>query len=463
MSGRTKKIRHCQVVALDGEALHVWQFQTHRSKFQKSGKHRFGLDKTPPSKLVANDWPQVFKPRVTVAWMPGRDVFLRVLQLPKADPDEWVAMVELQLERLSPMPVSHISWALEILPHPDPEQVTALVTIVNRDRVDELLTELEARSIQPDRIDVAWVRQLALLPPKDGLWLVAGRESDLVGVLVLMVWRVNGILREVAMTRLPADVELASRSLVDQLNHAAWAGEMEGWLGDELPVPYICAPSDIPQVDALRQAVQEWASQPVIEESPLTLDAIAVQSATDQTQSAFPSLMPSDVSLRYRQDFVDRLWVRALGGIGMAYLVFVVVFLGVLNWRKMEYDDLRVDTKGLAEKYTNVVKLRAQVDILEEQVNLRFAALDSWLAAVEKLPPSLTLSSLGFRGGQTLSLSGTVPENSQADVTTFNAELQRTIVRGQPLFSRVTPANVSKRGNQYIWNFNAELQRISTP
>jgi hypothetical protein len=462
MSKKAGKLQNCQVVALDGDALHVWQFHAQRTKLNPTGTHSFGQDKPPPTKLVANDWKQVVHPRLTIGWMPGRDVFLRVIQLPKSDTDELLSMVELQMERLSPMPVSHICWAMETQPHADPEQITALVTIVNRERVDEFLAALEAKGIQADRLDVAWMRQLTLLPRQDGLWLVVGNEANLAGLLVLSAWRVGGVLREVAMTRLPTDPDLAAQALVDQLNHAAWAAEMEGWLSDELPVPHLCISPDTGNIDPLRKAIEEWAGQSVIEDIPFKTDTLAIQSASDQSKSLFPSLMPSDISQRYRQDFVDRLWVRALGAIGMAYLVLVVVFLGVLNWRKMGYDDLRIDTKGLALSYTNVVELRAQMEILEEQVNLRFAALDSWQAAVDRLPATLTLTSLGFRGGRTLSLQGTAPANAQSDVTAFNAELQRATVRGQPLFTTVEPAQITMRGNIGTWSFSAELQRAST-
>lgn len=107
--------------------------------------------------------------------------------------------------------------------------------------------------------------------------------------------------------------------------------------------------------------------------------------------------------------------------------------------------------------YTNVLTLRAQVDVLEEQVGLKYAALDSWRAAIEKLPASLTLQSLSFRNGRTLTLQGTAPAEAQADVTAFNAELQRVQVRGEALFGAVTPAAFNLRGNVGTWSFDAEL------
>lgn len=463
MSKRGPTTRICHVAALDGETLLLWQFQTLRSKLSSSGKHTFGEGQVPPVRLVTADWPQLFQPRITVGWLPGRDVFVRVLQLPKSTPEDIASMVELQLERLSPMPVSHVCWAVETCAHADPEQVTAVVTLASRDRVEKYLELLEGKGIRADRLDVAWVRQLARLPERDGLWIVLGTEAEIEGHLALVAWRVEGVLREAAMWRLPASPEDASKALIEQLTHVAWAAEMEGWITEPLPKICFAMSQDLEGADTFRPALEEWSGQPVLEESPMGWDDLALASAQEHTGSQYPSLMPTDISQRYRQDFVDRLWVRGLGGLGMAYLFFVVVMLGALNWRRGNHDDLRMDVRSLGQNYTNVTALSEQVAILEEQVNLRFAALDCWQASIEKLPASLTLTSMNFVGGHTFTLQGSAPANAQSDVTAFNAELQRVVVRGQPLFASVEPAQISQRGSVGIWSFKAELRRMSNP
>jgi len=57
---------------------------------------------------------------LNVAWLPSEEVFLRVIELPKSNFEETRSMVELQLEKLSPMPVAQIVWAIHILPSAPP-------------------------------------------------------------------------------------------------------------------------------------------------------------------------------------------------------------------------------------------------------------------------------------------------------------------------------------------------------
>ena len=70
-------------------------------------------DEPLPERLVTKDWQHLVQPRLNVAWLPPDEVFLRVVQLPKADPAETLSMVELQLEKISPLPVAQIVWCFE--------------------------------------------------------------------------------------------------------------------------------------------------------------------------------------------------------------------------------------------------------------------------------------------------------------------------------------------------------------
>jgi len=61
------------------------------------------------------------------------EVFLRVLQLPTADETEARQIVELQLERLSPLPITQIVWSLHLLPETG-ESTTRTVIVLIADR-----------------------------------------------------------------------------------------------------------------------------------------------------------------------------------------------------------------------------------------------------------------------------------------------------------------------------------------
>ena len=172
------------------------------------------------------------------------------------------------------------------------------------------------------------------------------------------------------------------------------------------------------------------------------------------------TLVPEDVATRNRQAFVDRLWMRGLGSLGALYLMVVLGGLAWFTHKESYLADEQVNARGLAQHYTNAMRLRDQVLILEEQANLRFAALDCWKAAVETLPDDLTLTSLNFVRGRTLRLDGTVDPSRREAVTRYNSDLLAVKVRNQSLFSAVKPAQVQVRGTLATWSFEAELNRM---
>jgi hypothetical protein len=175
--------------------------------------------------------------------------------------------------------------------------------------------------------------------------------------------------------------------------------------------------------------------------------------------------MPEDWAAQQRQKFIDRLWLNGLGALGVAYLIFLFGFLIWLNFRKYQLDDLRSEVAAMGLNYTNTLQLKAQVGILEEQVALRYAALDAWQAVVTVLPAELTLTQLDFQKGRTLQLSGTVSPDSVSEVTKFNSELIKAKLNNQPLFAKVKPAVISSRPGapSATWSFEAELQRSDAP
>ncbi len=69
-----------------------------------------------PPDMVGKDWQTIFRNKLNIAWLPADKVFFRALQLPSSDAAEIASMVELQLEKVSPLPVTHIVWSVYLLP-----------------------------------------------------------------------------------------------------------------------------------------------------------------------------------------------------------------------------------------------------------------------------------------------------------------------------------------------------------
>ena len=362
-------------------------------------------------------------------------------------------MVEFQLEKLSPMPPAQVVWTVERVAHPDPAQQTALVTIAARSAVESWVETLEQGGYMADRIELPMLRRLVSGAVQGDLLRIvlesgAGHRSALIG------WWSGGVLRDVSLIRLPE--QGASDLLLAQLNGTAWAAELEGRLNFLPPVTLVAQESE---AAPLAEALRSWGGQPVSIEAPAAEPELARLTAIHALQPAPASLIPEEVRIRQRRQYVDSLWVKGLTALAMTYLGGVFIYLAVLTFQKSSVDTLRDETRAMALQYTNTLQLKARVRVLQEQVALRFAALDCWNAVVDRLPEALTLVQLDFKNGRTLLINGSAPEGDRAEVTRFNDLLRAATLDGKPLFSEVKPATMSPRGSSLSWTFEAELRR----
>jgi hypothetical protein len=449
-----RKENRCLVMVDSVVPARVLAFAWAKEGVSADGAHDVPKDAPLPSSVAGRDWQLLLKPRLDVAWMPADSVCLKLVELPTDDPAELASMVELQIEKLSPMPAAQVVYGYEVLSGESSVPATVLVVMAARTAVEQRLAELERRGFVADRLDVAMVRELAKQAKQDGLWIVGDPEA--IPGVVAVGWRVGGRWRQVDILRLPSGDGMGA-SLVSALTRVAWAAEMDGWLKS---IPQVRLVGLSGTSGSLNEALAAWSgAQPevvVARERPL----IAADSARAALGGDGLTLVPAEVSQKNRQAFVDRLWMRGLGSLGAVYVVLVLAGLAWFTHKENQLDEEQVDLRGLAQHYTNAMRLRDQVLILEEQVTLRFAALDCWKAAVEKLPESMTLTSMNFIRGRTLRLDGTVDPSQREEVTKYNSDLLAVQVRNQPLFSVVKPAQVSVRGTVASWSFEAELNRM---
>ena len=98
---------------------------------------------------MRKDWQSLLWPRLNVAWLPLDKVFIRALQLPSSDPAEVASMVELQLEKLSPLPVTHLVWSYYMMPRPENAPAETLQNVIVvfalRTYVEELVADCSRR------------------------------------------------------------------------------------------------------------------------------------------------------------------------------------------------------------------------------------------------------------------------------------------------------------------------------
>ncbi len=442
------------ILQVGKEGRLLWHFSTLGEKVNLTRTESRLPGEPLPAKLTGKDWQTLFQPKLNIAWLPPEHVFLRAIQLPKSDLAETQSMVELQLEKLSPMPVAQIVWAFEVLPHPLGDMQTAIVVIAARNLVEEFLGRLETQGYLADRLELPLLDQLRATPTReDGVWVYPGIGNE--KNYCLLAWWCGGVLQHVSLIPLPP-AEQCAALLKEQLAQTAWAGELEGWL---TAPPRVHVVTDNPSAEPWLQqfvtgeAAEVVPSAPAAELATHTIRRLARNGAST-------NLLPPEYTARYRQQFIDRLWMRGLGAVLAVYLMGVAVYFGWVQFAQWRLDQVAEQAALLANSYTNTLQIKAHVNVLQDQIDLQYAALDCWKAVADYLPPEMTLQTLTF-DRKKLSLSGSVADDSRSKVGDFNEALRSVEVKGQSLFTKVNPPNMTQPpGSQQVrWNFTCDLKR----
>jgi hypothetical protein len=459
-NARNKRWSSCNILHTAPDASRLWQFDAKGDGFALTREHGGAPGEPLPFNLVAKSWRSLWQPKLNIAWLPPENVFLRVIELPKINSEETLAMVELQLEKLSPIPVAQVVWMIHVLPQTTGNLQTVVVVIAARHAVEEFLGKLEGQDYLADRLEAPMLDELEATPAtEDGAWIY---PATLTGQNVALVaWWCGGVLRNLSFIVLAPTGDRA-KSLKDQLAQLTWAGELEGWLTAS-PGWHLVADGAL---------ATEWESvllaslgEPVPVTQPLPFAELAARTARRSAQTDVrATLLPPEFSARYHQQFVDRLWLRGLVATGILYVVCVVIYFcatTVLGYRTQQVEQ---QVAALSGSYTNALQLKARYDVLKERQDLKYAALDCWKIVAEQLPAGISLQRLSFADGQNLALNGTVaPE--QVDLITekdgFYDRVRKAKLNGQPMFDTSGGEDLTyqQRDNSVSWRFSLALRQ----
>jgi hypothetical protein len=465
----------CNVLHVGAAARRVWQFDVRSSAIHARREQVSRAGEPLPGKIIRKGWRSVWNPKLNVAWLPPEEVFIRVAQFPRSSPEETRSMVELQLEKLSPIPVTQAVWTMHILPGsaaPRPAEAestskvedlqTVVVVIVARTVVEQFLGQLEGQGYQADRLELPLVDQLqATSITEDGAWIYP--ETQGLGNTALVAWWYGGVLQNVDLLLLSTGPDRAA-SVKDQLMQMAWAGELEGWL---TAPPRWHLVADGTAAAEWSAALQAGLDQRIEVVTPLPASELAARTAWRAAQAdTQTNLLPPEFAARYRRQFEDRLWMRALGWGVAAYMVGLLIYFIAVFFVSYQTNAAEDQVKLQGPTYTNAIELKAQYGILKDRNELQFAALDCYEAVAESQPENVTLESLNFSGGRKLSLSGTAAAGQQTPVTDFGEKLGKHVLteppnQGQALFKPTTDVpTISVLPNGSIrWGYNLELKR----
>jgi len=246
-------------------------------------------------------------------------------------------------------------------------------------------------------------------------------------------------------------------SLRDQIAQMSWAGELEGWLTGP-PRRILVATPEVAVV--WRPLLQEGTEDPIEVVPPVPDAEVAKLTAQRAAQEqARTNLVPPEYTARYRQQFIDRIWMRSLGAVLVVYIFGVLVYLAALQVVSYKVKGLEGRANALATSYNNALRLKDQTRVLEDQLNLQFAALECYRAIAKLLPDGVTLKGLIFSRGKALNISGAAGADGQQVVYDFNEQMRKYVVGDQPLFSKVNVPSMTATPGGITWSFVCELKR----
>jgi hypothetical protein len=439
----------------------LWRFSARGDRFVFDGEKTLTLQEPAPAAAVGKNWQSLLRPKLNVAWLPPDKVFFRAAQLPGADAAEIASMVELQLEKLSPLPVTHIVWSLYLVPKPEGKAdvlQTVIVIIAARGYVEEFLGDLERQGFLADRIECPGLDQLlSAKMNEDGLWFFPGGAGE----PALLAWHYGGALQNLTLLPLPEGPERGPQ-LKAHIEQIAWAGELEGWLTGPPRVHLVAEPAE---AQAWRALDTPWAGLAVEVVPPAAPAELAAQSAERAGHNAVTtSLLPPEYGARYHRQLLDRLWMRGLMAVMGLYLMVVLGYFAALFDMSRRNSSARAELAGLGPAYTNAMSDDTLIKLLTERENLKYLALDCWRAAAEYEPDNLTVDNLYFNRLK-VELSGTGPAEQQDDVYAFHDGLRQSqyAATNTLLFSDVTINFTRVQGNKMLWSLTCALKNTETP
>jgi len=462
----------CNVLLPGSQIRQLWQFNAGGNKFNLARSESKLPSEPLPEKLVGKDWQTVFQPRLNIAWLSAERVFLRVVQLPKADAGETHSMLELQLEKLSPLPVNQVVWGYEVFPyvarggasdhlnpHAAGEQQTVVVIMVARNHVEEFLGQLESQGYVADRLELPLLDELRSTQVRDnGAWVFPGIGGNPGACMV--AWWYDGVLQNLTLLNMPAG-EARAPALREQLAQTAWAGEMEGWMTSDpryhLVADEATAAAWLPNFDP--NATVEVVLPP----APQALASMTARRVA--TTAATTNLLPPEYAKRYKQQFVDRLWMRSLGAVLLLYIFGVVIYIGFVQFASYRFDSTQTEARGLSLEYTNTITLKEKLRVLQETLELQYAALECYKAVSDTMPAELTLDSMRFERGREVTYFGSAADaQDRSKVIEFNEALLKVEYNGQPLFSKVALGRMDNKpgGAGLTWSLVGSLKRSDT-
>ncbi|MSR64853.1 MAG: hypothetical protein EXS18_03630 [Verrucomicrobiae bacterium] len=416
----------------------------------------------PPALPKPSDWltqlrPQIGRGRFRLATaVDSREVFCKRVSLPAANPDEVRQMLSLQIEKWSPLPMEEIVWSYEIL-GTEGGNSDVLLVVGTKENLIHRAAEF-GDEFMPDLIDVDLMV----------LWRALRTKKLFVGKGHCAVLWIDLHSKTVKCMLLKASTPLVIEHLfIDESNPAAFSHELSVFLlgaeanyGIQQIEETFLFGSDEASMVLGHQAAAEFG----IKVTPLTLTE-DLSAATGLARRALENgetqvnLLPVDFVQR-QQKKLFRQQARRVGFVVLAiYIVVLVLFTGVLAWRKFSIKRIDSELGTTKAEFDKARLLQAEVRFLDQKLDDRRSALEVLRVVTESMTEQLYLMNFAYKQQQSLDLRG-VALNAP-DVYTFIDKLQKS-----GLFTQVKPGAIKNnpaRGSEVTFEISCTLPGAGAP
>src|SRR5206468_27129 len=103
-----------------------------------------------------------------------------------------------------------------------------------------------------------------------------------------------------------------------------------------------------------QKLLQSWVEGTVPTADQMPADRLAQFSATRAFRNEpTANLLPPEFAARYRQQFIDRIWMRGLFAVAGIYLLSVLAYFLAVQWVRVKSSGVDRRVAGIAQTYTN--------------------------------------------------------------------------------------------------------------
>lgn len=354
-----------------------------------------------------------FRGVVTVS-LPSARLFMRMLELPSADPDELRGMVELQMDQIAPFPIDQLTVSYEVLKQTD-DHSRVLAVAAPRKTVDELGDLFKTRGVYIRSLDaevLAWWSLLIAhgqVPCEGRVVLLLEEHTEF--SMIVVDHGVPVCFRSLELFHNFTD-ESVMDEIVEEMNYTLLSLETEYGRSDCQSIEFWSA-ADVPDalVDKLGTRCGGTVHLHDLNTIPPVSEGLALRSAERRFHHV--ELVPREwVELQRRKRLTKAATVAGIAVLSV-WLATVAIAGAVFSIRTVSVNRVRRQAEELAGPARKAQAAREEMLSLEQYADRSHSALECLREVTVHLPDDIDISSFNYKKGAAVSLRGS---SDRADI-----------------------------------------------